>query len=434
MSFLNYYTESILDRPRVRLDPTVFELADDGFPPKLQPAIKNQILEDLLHFQRSIPVNKVLIIGSILTRNYSRDSDIDVTVEVNKEDIDQDTGILGIEALTQVLRSLNGKLATGTTHPINYYITTEFKEENADAIYDFDSDTWIKEPYDTNLEISDYMSKFEDLVSSVDISTGKLKRDVIDVQELENLDEDSIIDFHTILTRKLYEINKAVEDLVKFKKEIKTKRQDAFSKPMTPKQILSFSSKNRLPANVIYKLFQKYYYFDLINKLDQIIINKDKTNDYVDDIEDLLGYKESITFEDYNNLCEDFKRIKSGKFDWSKPSSHRKYKDRKFNFNKGMRGKTLTQVPNIYKKNKTHHELDLAGSVVDNAKQAPSGLWRLTPRQVREIALKYHHIPPNERDPIKHLGNTGIIVWRKGPKLFYLVKHHSLRKRKTRVF
>jgi len=430
MNFNEFYTESILDTPRTDLDPTVFELVD-GLPPKLHGAIKAQILEDVLRLKRKMVVNKTFIIGSILTKTYNKNSDIDVTLEVNSEDVHPETGLAGVEELTYLLRDLNGNLAVGTTHPINYYITTEFREENADAIYDIDTDAWVKEPYDTQLEIANYMQKFEELVSSIDLSTGKLKRDVVDYMELKDLDESSIINFHTILNKKLYEINKNIEELVKFKKDIKSKRQDAFSQPLTPDQILKYASKNRLPANVIYKLFQKYYYFDLINRLDDIISNRDKSNEYVDDIEDVLGYKESVSFEEFDALYEDFKTFKGGKVDWAQPKSVRKYRDRRFNLSKGLAGKSLRQTPNIYSRNSnpsSFRTLGLANKVVDVAKRSPSGIWRLTPLQVKEIALKYHHIPPNKHDPIKHLGNTGIVVWRKTPKHFYLVKHRHLRK------
>lgn len=106
---------------------------NDGEPPVLNAGIKAQIVEDVLNLRRSIGINKIYIIGSILTRNYTRRSDIDVTIEVNKEDLDPDTGIMGVEKVIQLLTALNGKLAVGTTHPINYYITTDFDEDNADA-------------------------------------------------------------------------------------------------------------------------------------------------------------------------------------------------------------------------------------------------------------------------------------------------------------
>lgn len=424
MNFETYYSESVVSFTRSGLNPAVFELTETN-PPILQPSIKAQIAEDLFRFRRVIPINRVLLIGSILTKNYSKDSDLDVTIEVNKEDIDQDTGTLGIEQITDILRTINGKLAVGTTHPINYYITTEFDEDNADAIYDLDTDVWIKEPSDTGVDIDGYLSAFQDLVSTVDIKTGQLRRDVIDYNELKELDEYSVVNLHTLLRKKLYEINKNIEILVDFKANLKNKRQQAFASPMTPQEILKYSSKNKLPANVVYKLFQRYYYLDLIKRLDEVISNRDKSDEYVDKIEDLIGYKESISFEQFM-LSESVKKFDAGKFDWKNPQSVKKYKDRRYELNKGMSGKTFQQVPDIHR---SYSSLGVSKKVVDTAKKAPSGIWRLTPLQVKEIAMKYHHISPNKRNPIKHLGNTGIVVWRKAPNLYYLVKHRNFGKK-----
>jgi predicted nucleotidyltransferase len=423
MNFNSFYNESILDVTRSGLDPTVFSI-ESGRPPILHSSIKDQILNDIVRFQALIQLNKIYLIGSMLTRNYNRNSDLDVTIEVNKEDIDQDTGIIGVEKIIFLLKSLNGKMAVGTTHPINYYITTNFDEQNADSIYDIETDTWIKETSVTDVDVQGYMKKFTDLVSSVDLSTGELRRDLIDYNELKEIDEYSLVNVHSLLNKKLYEINKNIEELINLKIELKSKRKDAFDSPMTPKEILKYSSKNKLPANVIYKLFQKYYYFDLINKLEEIIKNRDSEEKYIDKIDDLLSYKESLSLHDFYFLDEKIKKFKAGKYDWKSPKSIRKYRDRRFRMDTPQKQYIKNSELNIHQ---SHRNLGLSKKVVDIAKKSPSGIWRLTPLQVKEIAMKYHHIPPNNHDPIKHLGNTGIVVWRKGKEHFYLVKHRKFR-------
>lgn len=425
MNFESFYTESFLSLSMKSLDPDVF-VFQEGLPPQLNPAIKMQIFQDVAQIKAIIPLNKVYIIGSILTKNYRKDSDIDVTIEVNKEDLDPDTGKVIPDKMVSLLRSLNGKMAVGTTHPVNYFITTEFKEENADAIYDLESDKWLKEPSVKDLDIENYINKFNDLVGSVDLKTGQLRRDLIDYNELKQMDEYSLINVHSLLNKKLYEINKNIEYLINFKDVLKTKRKEVFDRPMSPKEIILFSSKNKLPANVIYKLFQKYYYFDLINNLENVIQNRDKNNEYVKDIQDLLSYKESVSFQKYILIDEKIKKFKAGSVNWSDPKSIRKYKDRRFRMSTPQ-GKKLSSVPDIHGLHGSHRNLGLSKKVVDVAKRSPSGIWRLTPIQVKEIAMKYHHIPPNEHDPIKHLGNTGIVVWRKGPDKFYLVKHRKFK-------
>lgn len=425
MNFESFFKESILDYARPGLDPQVFTTTGNG-PPVLNSGIKVQIEKDVTEIKRYLPTKRILIIGSILTKNYTKSSDIDVTVEVHKEDLDLDYGGLGAEKIIQMLKQLNGKLATGTTHPINYFITTDFDDDNADAIYDFETDKWIKEPIPRELNIDNYIKTFNDLVSSVDLITGKLRRDAIDYNELKEMDDYSIVNLHSIMSKKLYEINKNIETLVSFKKEIKDKRKAAFSRPMEPEEIIKYASKNRLPENVIYKLFQKYYYFDLINRLDEIIKNRDKSNEYVNDIEDILGYKESFSFEDYLIQEKIRKKFNLSVVKWGDPKSIRKYQDRRFAMSKGEGVSNLRQVPESQKKRKT---LNLAHKVVEVAKRSPSGIWRVTPAQVQEIAIKYHHIAPDKRNPVKHLGNTGIAVWRKSKNKYFLVKQRRLRRK-----
>lgn len=422
MNFETYYNESILDLTRSGLDPAVFQL-NDGEPPVLNAGIKAQIVEDVLNLRRSIGINKIYIIGSILTRNYTRRSDIDVTIEVNKEDLDPDTGIMGVEKVIQLLTALNGKLAVGTTHPINYYITTDFDEDNADAIYDMETDKWLKEPLNSEIRVADYLRTFNDLVSNVDLITGKLRRDAIDFNELQEFDDYSVVNMHSILTKKMYEINKSIDSLVRFKDDLKSKRKEAFSHPLSPEEIVKYSSKNKLPANVVYKLFQRYYYFDLISKLDEIINNRDQKGDYVKDIENLLDYKESLSFEQFVKLEEGVRKFKSRSVNWKDPKSIRTYRDRRFAATRKAGPSGLKQIPDSQR---SHRVLGLSQKIVDVAKRAPSGIWRLTPLQVRELAIKYHHISPNARNPVKHLGNTGIVVWRKAPQKYYLVKHRAM--------
>lgn len=67
-------------------------------------------------------------------------------------------------------------------------------------------------------------------------------------------------------------------------------------------------------------------------------------------------------------------------------------------------------------------QLRSAKKIVDIAKNATSGIWRLTDRQVLEIATKYRFNIPTPTKKTKHLGSTGIILWRKSPKKYYLVK------------
>ena len=68
------------------------------------------------------PVLKYSLVGSILTKTYRDDADLDVNVlfDVPLEDRD----VIRKE-LAKSLRNINGSLVPGTKHPINYYIITD---------------------------------------------------------------------------------------------------------------------------------------------------------------------------------------------------------------------------------------------------------------------------------------------------------------------
>jgi hypothetical protein len=125
-------------------------------------------------------------------------------------------------------------------------------------------------------------------------------------------------------------------------------------------------------------------------------------------------------------LSEDLKRLGKLKMPSDPLSSHR-FKER------GMNRKTLRQVPDLYRHHKTSMApidslaamvkgLDTSSRTVDIAKKAPSGVWRLSKKEVIDIARKYKFIIPNDRKPMKHLGSTGIQIVRYKPGMFYLYK------------
>jgi hypothetical protein len=135
-------------------------------------------------------------------------------------------------------------------------------------------------------------------------------------------------------------------------------------------------------------------------------------------------------------LNEDLKKLGKVKLPQGALSSHR-FKER------GGNRKTLRQVPDRYKAKKTDMSsagiaamikgLDTSSRTVDIAKKAPSGVWRISQKEVLDIAKKYKFFIPNDNKPMKHLGSTGIQMIRFKPGMYYLYKpHRKKRKYKKR--
>jgi len=270
--FNDVLNESIIDLTRNSLDPTVFEFPDER-PPIMHPVIKTQIMSDIEKFKELVPVVVYFCIGSILTKSYTPHSDIDINVQIDAPDSRM------VNGLFDLIRNLNGRLAAGTTHPINYFvINDDFDLDNADAAYDVANEVWIKEPKDASVDVQGYMNKFQNTVNGIDFSAAELRRDIIDFESLKAMNEDQIKDLKSRIQAKLEEIEDGIESLIRSYKNVRSLRRTAFEKDMTPTEIRKYGKKNKLPENVIYKLLERYYYFDFIQELKHIL-EDDKVTD-----------------------------------------------------------------------------------------------------------------------------------------------------------
>lgn len=110
---------------------------------------------------------------------------------------------------------------------------------------------------------------------------------------------------------------------------------------------------------------------------------------------------------------------------------------------RGLNRANLHQVPDVHRVKKTNipvggigaaiKGLDTTNRLIDVAKKAPSGIWKISKREVLDIARKYQFNVPNDNRPMKHLGSTGIQMIRYRPGMFYLYKpHRKKRKYKKR--
>ena len=113
---------------------------------------------------------------------------------------------------------------------------------------------------------------------------GELKRDIIDYDELKELKPGEIKDLQKELTSKLNEIETNLKDLSDIGDVVDVERRDAFNTDMTPDQIKTFSIKNRLPKNVIYKMLEKYHYLTFLKKCKNILDDGEVTDAEIDSL------------------------------------------------------------------------------------------------------------------------------------------------------
>lgn len=291
MSFNNLYadwlmTESVLDIPRDGLDQNVFQFPEQGAP-IVNTRIKQQIIAGVEQVHSIIPVQDYFIIGSILTPKYNEHSDIDVCCEVETA-----VNPIALETIVTLLNNINGSLAIGTSHPINYYVVQgQYDLDKTEAAYDLANDRWIKEPESISFNVRKFMGDFKSRLSGIDLATAELRRSLIDYDELVDLDSSDISNIEAEIQKVISTIEGEVQNIIQMYDNARLLRKNAFAKPMTPMEIRKFGAKNNLPDNVLYKMLERYYYSDLVAKLRSLV---DDDDGMVDE-DDVPKIKKSFT-------------------------------------------------------------------------------------------------------------------------------------------
>ena len=137
--------ESILDVERKTFAQNIFDRANTE-KPVLKKHIIRQIEKQISDFERVAPVVRYRMIGGIITKNYNDESDLDINVLF---DVPRAHREVVHKKLREMALNVNGRNATGTTHPINYYVIVDpfvYAEANstADNVYDISTGEFEK--------------------------------------------------------------------------------------------------------------------------------------------------------------------------------------------------------------------------------------------------------------------------------------------------
>lgn len=145
-AYLKYHTHPVAPNS---LDPRIWYFLPQGGDPKLQSEVKTQILNDIdkINSSEREGVRKrvwdYFLIGPALEQNSSEKCSLNILVLIDKTNLDDFLK----ERILQTIKDINGKLATGSLHPI-YYIPTirDLDKERYTAIYHPYTERWIKKP------------------------------------------------------------------------------------------------------------------------------------------------------------------------------------------------------------------------------------------------------------------------------------------------
>ena len=295
--------EAVIDIPRQTYATGVFSNPEDK-DPKIKPEIIGQIMKQFTEFKKEYPILDYSLIGSILTRRYRDDADLDINVlfDVPKEKQEEERLRLSQKFLSaKNPDNIQGKLIPGTRHPINYYFITDketYDDQNkkADAVFDIGKNKFIKRPEDFEFDPALYVKDFEKKVQEIDVIKGELKRDIIDYKELKGLKTNDVLDLQDKVKDKLEEIEDSIEDIIKIGDMVDAERRKAFDSDMSPEEIRQYGIKNRLPKAVIYKMLEKYHYITFYKYCKKILDDGVVTDKEIDDLNINEARRKSIAF------------------------------------------------------------------------------------------------------------------------------------------
>lgn len=265
----NIILESVIDATRKTYSPDVFENPEDKNP-IIRKDLKRKILTDINRINQIVDVEDYFIKGSILTKQYNKNSDIDVYIQISD--------IFGSDIfnpeIQKIFNDIDDKKFKDIPYPLQYYITTDvYNFDNTEAAYDIKSDTWIKKAPTKEINIDDYYNEFEEYVNQFAEWSEDLRRNVIDYDILKEIPIDDVKGLQNKIDNKIKDIEENSKDIIELYNKLRDSRNDAFSKEMTPSEIKKYGIKTKLPGNVVFKLIQKYFYTDLAKKLKSIIGN-----------------------------------------------------------------------------------------------------------------------------------------------------------------
>ena len=303
MRFKDFINESIIDIPRRTYAPKVFDDADTKNP-KIKASVKAQIQAQLKEFESEYPILKTSLIGSILTKRYRNDADLDINILFDVPGDKQELERLRLSKKylsAKTAGNVQGKLIPGSEHPINFYFITDketYEDQNkkADAVFDIETDKFVKRPEDFSFDTGLYIKDFEKKVQELDVIKGNLKRDIVDYDELTELNPDDILNLQDRINIKLEEIEDSINDIVKIGDGVDADRRAAFDKDMSPDEIRQYGIKNRLPKNVVYKMLEKYHYLKFYKKCKKILDDGKVSDKEIDDLEMHEAKGKSVSF------------------------------------------------------------------------------------------------------------------------------------------
>jgi len=291
--------ESLIDFAQPSLDSSIWTKGKGGSF-RLRLSVEKAILDHLgKHpgIDLRVATKEPHVVGSMTSNQYLDNSDLDVHLfPVNPAEWDEDKA-RGVKAWFEDPKNLL-RIAG---HPLEVFVQMHPPTDYlSPGFYDIESRKWKKGPkivpsnYDPYEDFSDLADDLRATVKDADNLFSEIRRDIIDVDIMQNAiekmsSEDRKI-FLAKLEAKLKEIEADIASLVDIKKSWVQARR--VTEPATPEEALKDVelAKEWRDANGLFKLVGRYQYIYLIKALRNLVADDGELSaDEIDKIKNVLG-------------------------------------------------------------------------------------------------------------------------------------------------
>lgn len=241
----------------------------------LKQNIKADILAKMNEYLADVNwIGAVRILGSLTSWQYNSKSDLDVHVVVDWDALKAEYPGLSKTDLEEVVDTYKDAIrdqqwkVEGTSHPLEISFETPDKvATTSDGIYDLLNDTWEQEPrsvesdFDPEAIYSSIIDDAEAITQELDISIGDAKRDIQNIEALEEalqtMDALSRSKFQKRVQERMGELEQELVDIMEKAYDVSEERDEAYEPDSE--------------ENLTFKYLQKFGYIWLWKNLEKIM-------------------------------------------------------------------------------------------------------------------------------------------------------------------
>lgn len=278
-------SDSRIDFPQEYLSNEVWDRKDGKY------ILKDDVKEVILDAVRKITKNTIFniikdirIVGSICSNQYTSSSDIDVhfTIKTLPKDISIDELNKKLKEYIKEDKDLNELFIV--THPIEFYFQqNEYQDLMSAGVYDINIDEWIAGPSDVELDFNPY----DEYKNAFPIIGEYVKRIEQNLDFLKDLLNKPVNKF--LLEKEYFNvIKKQIQKILNIKIELRDYRR-SFSSPESVKDAqIKREDKEWHKIDAVFKFIDKFGYLKKITLLEKLIIDKELTNDLLEEIKKII--------------------------------------------------------------------------------------------------------------------------------------------------